>query len=312
MEANTAAAVNGWKSFLYPLGLLVSFGLAVLGAFLVTPHGENFENITATNEFKLWRTLIGIMLATTIASTLVTVPLAHTVWAKATPEHRWVLALSTVASAGVAGIVLFVAPLLVNVHTGASAPVMAELRFRLVAVFAIQLMFLLPTILVVIGVTEKVRSIEVRTPTIDDDTTPNYELFNEIRALRASLKSALTWLAIPVSFVVIVTGQLRDALIAENSSVETDIPVAFLLIYGVLFATVLAALYVPAYTSLRSKTRQIVDATYPYGSDDWADKHDDLSDYLGLSSGAFENAKATLGTLSPFIASLVAFLPSTT
>lgn len=307
-------AVEGWKAFLYPLSLVVGFGLAVLGAYLVTPHGEHFETITGTDEFKLWRALIGIMLASTVASNLVTAPLAWTMWQEATPRHRRVLVISTVVSAIVAGTVLFLAPLLANVYIGSAAPLLVELRTRLLFVFAVQMVFLLPAILVIIGVNDRARAIVVTPPTTNADPEPTeipWKVFLEIRALRASLKTALTWVAIPVSFVVIVTGQLRNALVAENSDVAADIPAAFLLIYGVMFAAVLAALYLPAWASLKLRSRQLVDATYPFGgTSDWADYHDYLTDYLGLSSNAFENAQTTLGTLAPLIASLVAFLPS--
>lgn len=307
-------AFEGWKGFLYPLSLLVGFGLAVLGAYLVTPQGEHFEAIVGTDEFKLWRALIGIMLASTVASNLVTVPLASTIWQQATPEHRRVLVISTVVSAAVAGTVLFVAPLLVNVYIGTAAPLLVEIRERLLFVFAIQMLFLLPAILVIIGVNDRARAIVVTKPTTNADPEPTdipWKVFLEIRVLRSSLKTALTWVAIPVSFVVIVTGQLRNALIAENSDVAVDIPAAFLLIYGVMFAAVLAALYLPAWASLKLRSRQLVDSTYPFGgTSDWSDNYDYLTDYLGLSSNAFENAQATLGTLAPLIASLVAFLPS--
>jgi hypothetical protein len=186
-----------------------------------------------------------------------------------------------------------------------------EIRLGLAVVFTILVTFLLPAIFVVIGVTGRARAIRV--PPHGASTELDLAAVQQIRALRAMLSSALTWLAIPVSSIVIVTGQLRSALIADNAEVDTHYPVAYLLLYGAMFASVLGALYLPAYTSLRQRSRVLVDETYPFdGTLDWEDNHARLTDYLGLSGGIFENAKTTVSTLSPFLAGLVAaVVPST-
>lgn len=301
---------GNWRPLLYPVGILVAFGLALLGAFLVTPQASSVD-VVATDQFNLWRALIGLMLALSVASMFVTLPLALRVWRDSTKQHRWVLGAATVASAAAAGVVLFATPALVNSRAASSPPLLAEIRAGMAVVFVIELIFLLPAILILIAGAEIARAIKVPAPTSNAVTEPadlDWAVFLKIKELRQVLKSALMWLAIPVSAVVIVTGQLRNTLVAHDAAVESDYPVGYLLIYGAMFAAVLGGLYLPAYSRLRRKSDQLVEATYPFGGTaDWQDDHDRLSDYLGLSTGLFENAKTTFGTLSPFIASVVAF-----
>lgn len=302
---------DSWKPLLYPVGILVAFGLAVLGASLVTPHALNSDILTATDQFNLWRALVGLMLALSVASLFVTLPLARRVWSQSSKQHRWVLGVSTVASGTAAGVVLFATPALVNSRAAWSPPLLAAIRTGMATVFVIELLFLLPAILILITVAQIAHAITVHLPT--DNAVPepadlDWAVFGKVKELRHVLTSTLMWLAVPVSAVVIVTGQLRNTLVADDASVESDYPVGYLLIYGAMFAAVLGALYLPAYFGLRKRASQLLEATYPYeGSSDWEDDRDRLSDYLGVSAGLFENAKSTFGTLSPVIASVVAF-----
>lgn len=294
----------GARASYIPVFLVAACVTAYFGAHLVEPsRTDELRALAEHDAFKLWKAMIGVLLVVTLAGAVVTMPMAWRLLKKFPVGRRWWLVVSTLITAVAGAIAVYWIPKLVDIHSGNSKELMIDIQSGMLAVFSFAFLFLLAPILVLVLVTASAREVELP-PAIGAFKSAATALHD----LRAPLNSALTWLAIPISLTVIVTGQLRNALIAVNPGVSADYPIAYVLLYGAVLAAFLCALYIPAHTELHRMDEKLVNARYPFdGTEQRETDRMVLSDYLGHTGDGAKHYMTIFAAVSPFVTSLVAF-----
>lgn len=140
------------------------------------------------------------------------------------------------------------------------------------------------------------------------------ELINQYITYRDYLHRFLMILGSLLSLFILVTAAYRAVLIASGSTNTDHYPTIFLLIIGAYFTLLLALLYSPAYISLVSAGRRLLDAYFALPAPDstsWASirsKRKELEDLLELKVTGEQRFLSSITILSPFISSIFAAL----
>lgn len=95
-----------------------------------------------------------------------------------------------------------------------------------------------------------------------------------LRGLRATTRRLLTLFGALLTLIVVATGMRRRALVAWSSSV--DVPVEQVLLYGLMFALVLAFLYGTTAAALDARASALIDRVLPLPAPDdssFLDRH---------------------------------------
>lgn len=132
---------------------------------------------------------------------------------------------------------------------------------------------------------------------------------------RCSVRS-LAAASVAVSLAVVVTGALRNALLAyDRDPWEEAFPASSLLLYGAFFTVAFAAIYMPTLLTWRTRARQLVDAVYPTPGDGkpdetWTKGRAALEQLLGVNIGVMAQLSGMLAIFGPLAASfLTGFVP---
>jgi hypothetical protein len=136
------------------------------------------------------------------------------------------------------------------------------------------------------------------------------QVFTAVVAKRAFLQQLLLAAGLIIGAATLATGALRLAVLAARP--DADFPPAYPLLYGSLFTTVLAFVYVPAYLSVQRLGTSLVDACWPVPrtkpDKDWHDNRQSASTALGLTVSVKDSFQAGAAILAPLATSLVTVL----
>jgi hypothetical protein len=115
-----------------------------------------------------------------------------------------------------------------------------------------------------------------------------------------------------LGLLVLVTGAQRQVVLAYAPA--TDYGYELVLVYGLFFSVLVAAVYLPTHLTLAAVGHGICDAFFPDlspGEPQWEDqtkKREKLSALLELGTGPFGRLKASAAILTPLLGSLVTLL----
>jgi hypothetical protein len=135
-----------------------------------------------------------------------------------------------------------------------------------------------------------------------------------ILSTRSDIQRFFTGATVLITCGVVIIGGLRSALDAVRSIYFTTntatISVGELILYGILFAMLLAFVLVLSYTAWKTRVASFRDHLFPIPDDgkppkDWYEGRSDLEDLLALRLGLTGRFLAALGILAPLIGSII-------
>jgi hypothetical protein len=137
--------------------------------------------------------------------------------------------------------------------------------------------------------------------------------------LREDLRLFLIAAGAIVFLATLSVGALRSAILAaapEDKKLAATFPAEYVLVYGLFFSLVLAAIYVPTYGVVRRLGEAIRNALLtkltatPTSKQfrDWHEERTSLDKALGLDAGALSGFKAGAFIAAPLLASIVSLL----
>lgn len=142
-----------------------------------------------------------------------------------------------------------------------------------------------------------------------------------ILSTRSDIQRFFAGAAVLITCGIVLIGGLRSALDAYNQIVldtydnlpTESISVGQLILYGILFAMLLAFVLVLPFTAWRSRVASFRDDLFPIPDDgyppkDWYEGRSDLEDLLALRLGLTGRFLAALGILAPLIGSIIAIV----
>ena len=115
-----------------------------------------------------------------------------------------------------------------------------------------------------------------------------------------------------VPLIPIITAGLRAVLIEAYPHVEQIYPTSFVIIYGLLFTSLLLLIYIPTHIILSEAGKQLRDNLCPLKALDTlvsvVEKRKSLDELLQINVGVTQNLKSGFFTLTPLVSSLVVSL----
>lgn len=139
-----------------------------------------------------------------------------------------------------------------------------------------------------------------------------FSLLGELQAYRGILQILLTMSGIILSMIPIITAGLRAVLIEAYPEVEKIYPTSYVIIYGLLFTSLLLLIYIPTHIILSEAGRKLRDSLCPLNSLDAlvtvVEKRKSLDELLQINVGMIQNLKSGFFTLTPLVSSLVVSL----
>lgn len=300
-----------WRTTFGPLGVAVGLVAAgVLTYELVTvapaPEGQS-ATFTTSSGYVVWRLLIVLVVLTSLVGAGVAIPIFADLRRRYPNANLIPLVTVYLAAIAVTGLV---PRRLGRVTTALS---WNSLGLRVAILLVVVAVALAPAAGLIWIVRDRVRGLAHRD--VSAPTDPVDKRIDELLALRRTLSTALGIVAGVISLTVVASGQLRLTQIAAGM-VPADYPIALVVLYGALFASMLALLYVPVHLKWRDSAEALRDALYPIPADgrpdaNWSEGRRRLSDLLTLDTGLARPLGAALSILSPFIVSLIGyFLPT--
>ena len=126
------------------------------------------------------------------------------------------------------------------------------------------------------------------------------------------LQNYLAIVGIILSLIPITTAGLRAIIIALNPENEKIFPITSVIVYGLVFTTILLLIYVPTHFALTEVSRKLRDQLRPLAglgtlADDM-NQRKALDELLQTNIGLTQNLKMGLITLAPLATSLIASL----
>jgi hypothetical protein len=127
--------------------------------------------------------------------------------------------------------------------------------------------------------------------------------------LRAELRRLLAILGAFLTLLVIATGTRRRALLALDP--HLDVPSEAVLLYGLVFAGVLAIFYLAANSAIDARARTLLDGFAPLPdpgdaqSSDFLRRRNDLGAAMGLDAGSWRTFESTVVVAAPLISALI-------
>jgi len=141
------------------------------------------------------------------------------------------------------------------------------------------------------------------------------QLFAQIRELqlyRGMLQNLLIMSGIILSMIPIITAGSRTVLIEAYPSVEKIYPTSYVIIYGLIFTSMLLLVYVPTYLILSEAGKQLRESLCPLSSlanlANVVETRKSLEELLQINIGMTQNLKSGFFTLTPLVSSLVVSL----
>jgi hypothetical protein len=138
-----------------------------------------------------------------------------------------------------------------------------------------------------------------------------------ILTTRSDIQRFFAGAAVLITCGIVIIGGLRSALDAVSSIYFTTdtatISVGELILYGILFAMLLAFVLVLSYTAWRTRVTSFRDRLFPIPDDgnppkEWYEDRSNLEDLLALRLGLTGRFLAALGILAPLIGSIITII----
>jgi hypothetical protein len=139
------------------------------------------------------------------------------------------------------------------------------------------------------------------------------ESIRELIKTRSDLRKFLICTAIIIAAIMISLGALRNSL---NTYYETDLTSTGILVFGAIFAGLLAVISIPAYVAWRATAQALRDDLYPLPHDgrpsrEWYQGRSNLETLLEMRVGTGQRFAVLAGIASPIIISIVSvFIPT--
>lgn len=139
------------------------------------------------------------------------------------------------------------------------------------------------------------------------------ESIRELMKMRSDLRKFLICTAIIITAIMVSLGALRNAL---NAYYETDLTPTGILVFGAIFAGVLAMISIPAYVAWRASAQALRDDLYPLPRDgrpskEWYQGRSNFETLLEMQVGTGQRFAVLAGIASPIIISIVSvFIPT--
>jgi hypothetical protein len=125
-------------------------------------------------------------------------------------------------------------------------------------------------------------------------------------SLRDNLQGFLRIAGASIALGTLATGGLRQAVLA-NGAQPSSFPADIVLQFGALLTILLSLAYVPAFVSLRTAGRALVERLLPMPDlggaawFDWDSKRKTLNEFLQLDQSMFDRLQASLFILAPLL-----------
>jgi hypothetical protein len=286
--------------------------LPALAGFAILQVGKGGDaKFTESDEFLIWSGLNAVTVAAWVA-----------MWFGLVPTVRELRDLfgddrPAIPVPGLFGIYALYAAMLLAafiVWAGMTIP-LDHYSLRIRTILAIGLAAAAPTVVTLWLINERLRRLY---PLLAEGSPLSNagDCVEELRTLwRCSVRS-LAAASVAVSLAVVVTGALRNALLAyDRDTWEEVFPASSLLLYGAFFTVAFAAVYMPTLLTWRSRARQLVDAVYPTPGDGkpdeaWMKGRAALEQLLGINIGVMAQLSGMLAIFGPLAASFLAgFVP---
>jgi len=140
------------------------------------------------------------------------------------------------------------------------------------------------------------------------------QMISDLLFVRDTLRHLLLLFSLMIGGIVVATGALRSAYLADAPA-ESDFPAAGVLLFGGLFTAMLALLFVPVYADLRALQRRVRDSLsriprHGRPAERWYTQRERLTGLLELDSGVLDALRVATLVLGPFIGALATlFVP---
>jgi hypothetical protein len=141
---------------------------------------------------------------------------------------------------------------------------------------------------------------------------PTGETMRTLQSLEGELHRFLGTLGAILGLLILSSGAQRRAVLAFRPS--ANYPYENVLVYGLFFSILIAAVYLPTFVTLTAVANRICDSFFPEVSPlspDWEErtaKRDKLRALLPLQAGPFSRFKASAAILTPLVGSLTGLL----
>lgn len=139
------------------------------------------------------------------------------------------------------------------------------------------------------------------------------ESIRELMRLRSALRKYLISTAVIITAIMISLGALRNSL---NAYYETDITSTGILVFGAIFAGLLAIISIPAYVAWRASAQALRNDLYPIPQDgrpskEWYLGRSNLEILLEMRVGTGQRFAVLAGIASPILISIISvFIPT--
>ena len=150
------------------------------------------------------------------------------------------------------------------------------------------------------------------------------DVYSRLCDVRGYLQQFLAGLGAIVAALTFASGALRNAILAwqeaggdEPSRIERqsrfDLPLEYVVMYGLFYTALVALIYVPVYGSLERTGLDLVDRVYPVPdgkepTGDWQAGRDRLAKLLQLGFRAEDSLRSSVAIFAPLLATLVSTL----
>ena len=145
------------------------------------------------------------------------------------------------------------------------------------------------------------------------------ESMRELIRMRSDLRKFLICTTLVVAGIILSIGALRNSLNAYYDMVYGEVPgltSAGILVFGAVYAGLLAVISIPAYVSWRASAQALRDTLYPIPRDgrpskEWYQGRSNLEILLEMRVGTGQRFAVLAGIASPIIISIISvFIPT--
>jgi hypothetical protein len=139
------------------------------------------------------------------------------------------------------------------------------------------------------------------------------ESIRELVKMRSDLRKFLIYTAVVITGIMVSVGALQNSL---NSSYEIDMASTDILVFGAVFAALLAVISIPAYVAWRVSAQALRDNLYPLPRDgrpsrEWYYGRSNLETLLEMRVGTGQRFAVLAGIASPILISIISvFIPT--
>jgi hypothetical protein len=152
----------------------------------------------------------------------------------------------------------------------------------------------------------------------DAGVEPIRQTIEQLQRLWRLMTRCVGAAATTIVVAIVTSGALRTAFLAYAPRRSAEFPASTVLLFGLLFALLQAAIGLPLITSWRARARSLVDVVYPVrfgvrAADGWLSDRQQLEQLLHLDVPLLRNPLTALSLFAPLLTSVLAvFIPQLT